>query len=125
VVASHGTSNSLYLFKYCVSSENAIYSKFNNCHSGHYSYYLGDFPLQRGPAKRGSGQVSLGDIDKVDDLVKQFEDTKQAKEGTKSESVSSPDWDPALEQLSKDIEKLRKSTVEEVTNESDDEKDKT
>ena len=69
-------------------------------------------------AERGSGQISLKDIDKVDTLTKQINDLRKATEsGEKSKNYS-----PAIDQLTKDIEKLRKHTMEIDNQDKDDEK---
>lgn len=63
-------------------------------------------------AKRGSGQVSLKDIDKIDVLTKQIQDLRKE---TGSQATKS------IDHLTHDIEKLRQHTIE---NDNDDDKDK-
>ena len=74
------------------------------------------FYLQPKPAKRGSGQISMKDIDKIDSLTQQIKDLRKDT-STSEQSTNSKD---TVDQLTKDIEKLRKHTLQ--TEEKDQDK---
>ena len=66
------------------------------------------FRFQPKVAERGSGQISIKDIDKLDTLTKQIKDLRD----TTGSEDRSENYSSAVDQLTKDIEKLRKHTVD-------------
>jgi hypothetical protein len=62
------------------------------------SFYNYVWCLQQKPAKRGSGQVSLKDLDKLDEMSKMMKEKGQGQGN--------------VDQLSADIDRLRKSLEE-------------
>lgn len=68
-------------------------------------------PSQKGPAKRGSGQVSLKDLDKVSQITKEMEKTQNKKYK-----------DDNLDDLSKELERLRMSLAKQKADEDGSEK---
>ena len=71
------------------------------------------------PAKRGSGQISIKDLHRLDELVKEMEEKKSEGRPSDSETQPAADWDKSIKQLSEDIEKLRKFTAEHTENDDD------
>ena len=69
-------------------------------------------------AERGSGQISIKDIDKLDILTKQINDLRKV---TGSEEKSK-NYSPAIGQLTQNIEKLGKHTMEIDNKDKDGEK---
>ena len=71
--------------------------------------------MQPKVAQRGSGQISIKDIDKIDSLTQQVKDLRKDT----STSAQSENYMDTVDKLAKDIEKLRKHTLQTEGNDQD------
>lgn len=72
---------------------------------------------QAEPAKRGTGQISMKDIGKLDQMAKQIEDLK-------SQVESSDGLGQTLEHLTEQMDKLKAETYKNQNEQNEDPKDK-
>ena len=77
------------------------FERFNGLDTALYKNIPSPFLFQPKLAQRGSGQVSMKDIDKIDELVKTMDGIKD------SAASSGGKWDSTIDKLQDDLDRLK------------------